>query len=107
MNKVGLRKIFLTQQYLILDFLKEFFDSFPDFKMFFFYKNTSFLYMRYIYDFFKFFDSINIEKFIFFFNFNFSFIFNKYFKKVQTKKKFRKKIFLKSFVFDYKETYIL
>lgn len=105
-NNVDKRKIYLSQQYLVLDLLTSYFEENTQ-TLFFFYKNISFLFMRYTYEFFKFFNDFNLPDYYFFFNFNFSFIHNKYFKKVKTKKKFRKKIFLKSFQFDFKETYIL
>jgi hypothetical protein len=105
-KKIDKRKIFLTQQFLIINFLKEFSVIYTNHDIVFFFKNISFLFMRYIIDFFKFFFFFNINFYYFFFNFNFSYIFNKYFKKVQTRKKFRRKIFQKSFIFDFKETYL-
>ncbi len=78
-----------------------------NFCLIFFYKNFHFLNLNFFFDFFKLLNCFFIEDFYLMFNFNLIFQANRYFKKIKTIKKFKKKIYQKQLRFLTNTTYFI
>lgn len=103
LSKFNKSERYNTQANFLLALTSLVFVVFENLNIFFLYKNLSFIHFEYFKDFFKNMNNYIFRNFEIFINFKLSFSLNRYFKKVKTIKKFKKKIFFKSFNFKYKK----
>lgn len=109
LNQLKKKERYAAQQYILINFVDILFDDI-DFNFFFFYKNIAFTHLLFLKDFFKLIRKIKLtdklKETVIAVNMGMSRSLSKYFKKVKTRKKFKKKMFFKEFLFKYKKVFV-
>jgi hypothetical protein len=108
LNQLKKKERYTAQQYILINFVDILLEDI-DFNFFFFYKNIAFTHLLFLKDFFKLIRNIGLseklKEIVIAINMGMSRSLSKYFKKVKTRKKFKKKMFFKEFLFKYKKVF--
>lgn len=106
LKKFNKQDRYATQNFVMMLLVSKLVEVF-NYNFFYYYKNLTIFHILFLRDFFKLVDLFQLKDFRVFFGMGLSCNLNRYFKKVKTRKKFKKKMFYKEFVYSYGTAYLL